>query len=417
MAAAAERLNRVVIVGASLAGLNAAESLRELGHAGELIVIGAEARLPYDRPPLSKQLLSGEWGEDRLPLREAAELEALAVDWRLGRRAASLDLTGRQVRLEDSEPIWFDGLIIATGASPIMPAGSELAGVHTLRAVEDSLAIRADFERGGRVAVVGAGFIGAEVASAARARGLETTLTEALGAPMAAPLGSRLAGFMADLHRDAGVDLRTSARVVEWLGSERVEGLRLESGETIEAATVVVGVGVRPAVGWLANSGLSVGDGVICNQYLQAAAGVYAAGDAARWPNTLLRPFAYAEPQPTMRVEHWTNAVEQGAAAAANLLAESRGEPPTAFSPVPYFWSDQHGLTLMAAGITNPHDEVRIVHGSFAERRFTALYASHGYLSGVVAVAWPRMLRRYQQLIQARTSWPDALSAAQSFNT
>ena len=412
-----EPLKRVVVVGASLAGLNAAETLRDQGFEGELTLIGAEPNLPYDRPPLSKQLLTGEWDVDRLPLRSESELDALRIYWMLGRRAASLDLAARTLRLEDGEQIAFDGLIIATGASPISLPGSELEGVHTLRSEADALRIRADFERGGRVAVVGAGFIGAEVASSARARGLDVALIEALDAPMLGPLGADIAAFMADLHRDAGVDLRTGRRVTEWLGGERVEGVRLDSGEMIEASTVVVGVGVRPTVGWLANSGLSIGDGVICDQYVRAAPGVYAAGDVCRWPNAYLRPFAYAEPQPTMRVEHWTNAVEQGAAAASNLLAESRGEPLTAFSPIPYFWSDQHGLTVMAAGITSPHDAVQVVHGRLAERRFAALYARHGYLSGVVAVAWPRMLRRYQQLIRDHTEWRDALAAARELET
>ena len=179
---------------------------------------------------------------------------------------------------------------------------------------------------------------------------------------------------------------------------------------------MIVGVGVRPTVDWLADSGLSIGDGVICDQFVRAAPGVFAAGDVARWPNANLGPFAYSQPQPTMRVEHWTNAVEQGAAAASNLLAEARGEELTAFSPVPYFWSDQYGLTVMAAGITSPHDEVRVVHGSMAERRFVALYARHGYLAGVVSVSWPRMLRRYQALIRDHTEWNDALAAARELN-
>ena len=411
----AERLERVVVVGASLAGLNAAETLREQGFEGELTLIGAEPSLPYDRPPLSKQLLAGEWDVDRLPLRSESELEGLRIDWRLGRRASGLDLAGRTVRLEDGEQIGFDGLIIATGAAPVVLPGSELEGVHTLRTEADALAIRSDFERGGRVAVVGAGFIGAEVAASARARGLEVVLIEALDAPMLGPLGGEIAGFMADLHRDEGVGLRTGRRVAEWLGGGRFEGLRLDNGDVIEASTAIVGVGVRPTVDWLADSGLSVGDGVICDQYLRAAPGVFAAGDVCRWPNAWQRPFAYAEPQPTMRVEHWTNAVEQGAAAAANLLAESRGEALAAFAPIPYFWSDQHGLTVMAAGITSPHDAVQVVHGSFAERRFAALYGRHGYLTGVVAVSWPRMLRRYQALIAERTEWSDALAAAREF--
>ena len=412
------RLQRIVIVGASLAGLNAAETLRAEGYNREIILIGDEPHDPYDRPPLSKQLLTGEWDTDRLPLRSAEEFADLRLEFLRGRRATALDVSGESVTLDDGERVSFDGLIIANGADPITPPGAtELECVHILRNQTDALRIRADFESaiasGGRIVVIGAGFIGAEVASSARARGLDVTLVEALEAPMIGPLGPELAAWATQLHAQAGVDLRMNTRMERLIGDRSVEAVQLDSGETIPAAAVVIGIGVRPSVGWLQDSALSIGDGVICDQFCRAAPLIYAAGDICRWPNGLFSHFSYHQPNRTMRIEHWTNAIEQGMAAARNLLLEARAEPLEPFSPVPYFWSDQHGKSIMASGLTAPRDEVVVAHGALSERRFAALYGLRGYLSGVVAVGWPRMLRRYQAMIRDQVSWKDALESAQ----
>ena len=406
-------MNSVVIVGASLAGLNAAEALRDEGFVGRITLIGDEPDLPYDRPPLSKQLLTGEWDVDRLPLRSSEEFAALNLEFLIGRSACGLDVANQTVLLDGEERVEYDGLIIATGARVLaLPFGQDLAGVHTLRSRADALRIRDDLEHGGKVVVIGAGFIGAEVASSARASGLDVTMVEALSAPMIGPLGEELAGWAAGLHRDAGVEMRFNAMVSGLVGDERVEAVELADGARIKADTVVVGIGVRPNVQWLADSGLTIGDGVICDQYSRAAPMVYAVGDVARWPNVLFTHFGYDQPQRTMRIEHWTNAVEQGMAAARNLLSESRGEGLEAFAPVPYFWSDQHGLSIMASGITSPREEFRLVHGSLESNRFAAIYGLRGYLTGVVAVGWPRMLRRYQALIREQASWDEALATA-----
>ena len=406
-------MDRVVIVGASLAGLNAAESLRSEGFQGTITLIGDERESPYDRPPLSKQLLTGDWDVDRLPLRSAAEFDELQLEFLNGRTAQALDVAGQQVLLDGDERVDFDGLIIATGARALrLPFGQQLNGVHVLRTQADALRIRDELQPGARVAVIGAGFIGSEVASSARSRGLDVTMIEALSAPMIGPLGEELSGWAAELHAGAGVDLRMNAMVSDLNGDRQVEAVELEDGSRVEADTVVVGIGVRPNVEWLADSGLTTGDGVICDQYCRAAPGIYAAGDVARWPNGLFGPFAYAEPQRTMRIEHWTNAVEQGMTAARNLLLESRGAALEPFSPVPYFWSDQHGLSIMASGITAPRDNFQLVHGTLESNRFAAIYGLRGYLSGVVAVGWPRMLRRYQGMIRDRTTWEEALATA-----
>ena len=406
-------MKRVVIVGASLAGLTAAETLRDERFDGEITLIGDEPEAPYDRPPLSKQLLTGEWDVDRLPLRSDDEFGKLGLEFLGGRTADGLDVDDRIVRLEDGEQVGFDGLIIATGARPLrLPVARELEGVHTLRSQTDALQIRSDLEQAGRAAVIGAGFIGAEVASSARARGVDVTMIEALSAPMIGPLGEELAAWARGLHAEAGVRMRFNTKVLDLIGGSRVEAVELDDGSTIEADTVIVGIGVRPNVEWLQDSGLTIGDGVLCDQNCRAAPMIYAAGDVARWPNELFMHFRYGEPQRTMRIEHWTNAVEQGMAAARNLLLESRGDRPEAFAPVPYFWSDQHGLSIMASGITSPRDEVRVVHGTLQSNRFAAIYGLRGYLTGVVAVGWPRMLRRYQALIREQVSWEEALQTA-----
>ncbi|MCY3571058.1 MAG: FAD-dependent oxidoreductase [Chloroflexi bacterium] len=406
-------MERVVIVGASLAGLNAAEALRDDGFEGRITLIGEEPQRPYDRPPLSKQLLTGEWDTDRLPLRSADEFAQLQLEFLGGRAATGLDVGQQLVALDDGQSVEFDGLVIASGAREIrLPFGRELAGVHALRSQADALRIRDDMEAGGKLAVIGAGFIGAEVASSARARGLEVAMIEALAAPMIGPLGDELADWAADLHLAAGVRLYMRSKVTDLIGSGRVEAVGLEDGSRIAADTVVVGIGVRPNVEWLEGSGLTIGDGVVCDQFCRAAPMIYAAGDIARWPNVLFTHFRYDQPQRTTRIEHWTNAVEQGMAAARNLLLESRGEALEAFAPVPYFWSDQHGLSIMASGVTSPRDEFQLVHGSLESNRFAAIYGLRGHLTGVVAVGWPRMLRRYQALIRRQVSWEEALESA-----
>ena len=399
--------DRVVVVGASLAGLAAVETLRQEGYEGELIAVGAEPVLPYDRPPLSKQVLQGQWDADKAMLRDEAQYDALGVTWQLGRRAIALDVANRSVTVDDGEPLSYDGLVVATGATPRRLPGTpaDLAGIHVLRTLDDCLALRAEFETGSRVCVVGAGFIGAEVAASARLRGLDVTVLEALPAPLARAFPPQLGGACAGLHRDHGVDLRCGVTVAGFEGDGRVSGVRLGDGSVVEADVVVVGVGVVPETGWLESSGLTLDNGVVCDATCATSApDVVAAGDIARWPNNL-----FGE---TMRIEHWSNAVEQGAAAAKRLLA-GPGEAAVDFVPVPYFWSDQYDTKIQFLGRCCPTDDVRIVDGSIDDGRFVALFGRDGRLFGALAFNRPRLLMGYRKLLAAKTSFDDALAYAQ----
>jgi 3-phenylpropionate/trans-cinnamate dioxygenase ferredoxin reductase component len=397
----------IAVVGASLAGLRAAEELRRLGHDGDLVMVGAEPHLPYDRPPLSKELLVGDWEPEQTTLRRQG-FDDLDFDWRLGRRATALDAAGRTLDLDDGDRIEFDGLVIATGSTPrALPDQPAYEGIFMLRTLDDALALRAALERGPRVVVVGAGFIGAEVAAACRRRHLDVTVLEALPSPMVRGLGPVLGDALGALHRDHGVDLRVSAGVdgFEADGSGRVARVLLADGGAVEADVVVVGVGVVPATAWLEGSGLTVDNGVVCDETCLAAPGIVAAGDVARWPN----PVFDGE---LMRLEHWTNAAEQGVVAAQRLLASDEEAEP--FAPVPFVWSDQYDVKIQVAGHVRGDDTMEIVDGSIEERRFVAILGRAGRLVGAVAFSRPRLLMQYRRMVLERTSFDDALASARA---
>ncbi|NNN29955.1 FAD-dependent oxidoreductase [Streptomyces sp. S3(2020)] len=383
-------MNRIVVVGASAAGLAAAETLRREGHAGPLTLVGDEPRAPYDRPPLSKQLLSGEWRPERLDLRTPADLAALGLDLRLGVPATGLDLTERAVRLADGSTVPYDGLIVATGVRPRRLPGE---GAHVLRTLDDALTLRDRLGPGQRLVVVGAGFLGAEAAAVARRLGAEVTVLEPAPVPLAHAVGTEVGRVLSQAHLERGVDLRCGVAVTE----VTEDGVRLASGEVIEADEVLVAVGSLPNTEWLDGSGLSVGDGVVCDEYCEAARNVYAAGDVARWYNPLFGT--------SMRIEHRTNAAEQGMAAARNLLGPQARKP---FAPVPYFWSDQYDMRIQAYGFLRGHDEVAVVEGDLAERRFVALYRTGDRVSGALAVGMPpKAIRQWRQSIVTGAAWND----------
>jgi len=393
----------VTIVGASLAGLRAAETLRREGFDGKVTMIGDEPHLPYDRPPLSKQVLAGEWPIERLALTTAGSLAEISIDIRLSLRATGFDLAGRRLSLSDGSEVDVESMVIATGSRCRRLTGVDhLDGVHVLRGIDDVVALTSDLaDSPSRVVVVGAGFIGSEVAATVATSGIDVTLVESASTPLVRVLGQEIGAVCAELHRDHGVDLRTGVGVAAIEGAKRVESVVLTDGSRVPADVVVVGIGVTPNTEWLTGSGLTINDGVVCDETCCAAPGVVAAGDVARWPN---RRFGEV-----MRVEHWDNAGQQGAHAARRLLAaDGRAEP---FTPVPWFWSDQYDRKIQMAGRVRPDDERRIVTGSFADRRFAVLFSRAGLLTGVVGINRPRHVMRYKSMIEDGVSFRDAVAA------
>lgn len=397
-------MRRIVVVGASLAGWNAATTLRREGFDGTLTMIGGEPERPYDRPPLSKAYLAT-GDEAKVALHGVATSDELAIEWRLGSDATGLDVAGRTVRLADGGEVPFDGLIIATGAQArtldSVPAGP---GVHLLRTLADARALRADLDRRpGPVAVIGAGFIGAEVAATCRQAGREVAIVEAAPVPLTRSVGAEVGEVCAALHRDHGVDVRLGTAVARHDAEAGV--LELTDGSTLSASVVVVGVGVTPCTGWLEGSGLTLGDGVLCDATGLAAPGIVAAGDVARWPNRLYDG-------EVMRVEHWDNAIDMGSFVARRLLAGEAWDPAAVFEPVPWFWSDQYDRKLQMAGRAAGADCTVVVGGTFEERRFVVLYGRAGRLIGAFGMNRPRQIVQSRGLIARRCSWDEALTVA-----
>jgi NADPH-dependent 2,4-dienoyl-CoA reductase/sulfur reductase-like enzyme len=404
-------LDAVTIVGASLAGLSAAETLRNEGFEGRLAVVDAETHTPHDRPPLSKQVLSGAWEPERAVL--AAARADLDLEWYLGRRATALDVAAHAVTLDDGEVLAADAVVIATGATPRrLPSMDGVDGVHVLRTIDDCLAIRGRLDAGAtRVVVVGAGFIGAEVAATCRQLGCDVTILEALPVPLERALGPVMGPLVTDLHRDHGVDVRLGTAVDGPVVGDAgtVTGVRLGVGEVIPADVVVVGIGVVPSTGWLESSGLALADGVVVDAALLAAPGVVAAGDVARFPS---RRFGA-----DLRIEHWENAMQMGPHAARTLLAEAAGEDPTGrppFDPVPWFWSDQYDRKIQLAGRSGADYEVEVVIGSTDERRFVALYGQDGLVRGVLGWNRPRHVMQLRRLVEESVPWADGLAEARA---
>lgn len=405
-------MQHIVVVGASLAGLRTCESLRQEGFTGAITLIGDESEIPYDRPPLSKKVLAGEWEVDRIRLRKPDDLASLDLDLRLGVRATALDTGARSLTLADGSSLPFDGLVIATGASPrLLPGQPSLRGVLALRTLADSLALRELIADGtARVVVIGAGFIGLEAAATARQKGCAVTVLEGGPAPLVRGLGPEIGAAVASVHGRHGVPVRCGVQVAALTddGQGRVTGVRLGDGTVVDADVVLVGIGVAPNTEWLASSGLALRDGIVCDATLcTGVTGIYAAGDCARWPNGLFAPHGDME----MRVEHWTNAAEQGAAAARNMLAVARGEQPQPFESVPFFWSDQFDSRIQYVGRAHGGDDIEIIAGSL-DGDFAALYGWEGRLRGVVGVNMPKRVMPFRALLAARASWDEALAKA-----
>ncbi|MFD7107621.1 NAD(P)/FAD-dependent oxidoreductase [Streptomyces celluloflavus] len=450
----------IAVVGAAAAGLAAVEALRRFGWRGPLTLIGDEPHLPYDRPPLSKQLLHGVWESERLLLRTTEQLDPLGLDLRLGTRATGLDTATRTLTLDSGERLGCAGVIIATGvAARTLPGADRIAGVHTLRTLDDALALRARLAGPGRrLVVVGNGVLGCEAAAVARELGHDVTLVGRDPVPMARTVGAEVGALLAEEHRARGVRLVTGAAdgfettsaegeaaaegaaagTSDAPGGPAVTAVRLTDGTRLPADTVLLAIGSEPAVGWLrGDPALDTTDGLRCDAYCAAAPGIYAAGDVARWDHP-----AHGLP---LRFEHRLNATEQGMAAARNLLAELAEETRAAagtdpatdtaatttadeapapaqerrpFAPVPYFWSDQYDIKIQAYGLTDGADQVETTVLDRAERRTVALFGRGGTAVGVLAAGLPpRQLRALRAVVATPVPWEEARATVRAVTT
>lgn len=392
---AAGHVERLVVVGASLTAIRVAEEARRTGFTGSITLIGQERHAPYDRPPLSKEFLTAAEEPGPPPL---VRLDDLDVTVLAGTRAQALDPRKRVVRTSAGD-VAYDAVVIATGSEPRrLHTGHDLAGVTTLRTLEDARGIRSALHAGAEVVVVGAGFIGGEIASSARARGANVTMVEAAPLPLAGAVGPLVAERLAYLHRENGVDLLTRTKVREISGTGRVEAVHLDDGTSVPADLVVVGIGVEPATAWLRGSGVAISDGVACSPYLESTVpGVYAAGDVARWVN----PWSGR----STRLEHWTSAGDQAAAVVRNILTDAR-QP---CSVTPYFWSEWYGHKIQMLG--EPADEVELVGEGNPSAPFLAQYRYDGQLVGAFSLDRTGPLMRLRGAIQNRQSWEQMLTS------
>jgi len=391
--------DHIIVVGASLAGLRTVEALRREGHPGRITVIGAERNQPYDRPPLSKQFLVDGWDEEKLALGRGA-LDALEATWKLGQRAVRLDPDRLRITLEDGSTVEGDAIVLATGTrARRLPFGRDLENVLELRTLEDARRLRSALDAAPRVVIVGAGFIGMELAASCRQRGLDVSVVEPLEAPLVRGLGPVLGERVARRHREEGVVFHLGVGVEGFEGEGRVSGVRLSTGERLPADLVVVGVGAVPETDWLDGSGLEIDDGVLCDATGRTSReGVFALGDCARWEN----PHYPDRP----RFEHWTSAVEQ-ANVVAKRIVHGEVEP---FAPIPYVWTDQFDLRIAVAGEIREGDEMHVCHGKLEEDRFLALFGRHGKLVAAVGFKRPRPLLACRRKMAEGITFAEAIA-------
>lgn len=373
-------MTRVAVVGAAAGGPATAVGLRRQGFDGLITMIGEEPHLPYDRPPLSKQILTGQWGPEHLPLRPESDIDALDLDLRLGMAATAVDQAARTVTPADGSSVPYDAPIIATGVRPRPFTGEPGGpGVHVPRTQEDAVALRDRLSSGRRLVVIGGGFVGTEVAAAARQRGVDVTVVESEAQPSARIIGREAGRFITGIHRERGVRILTRVKAAGLdAAGDIVSGTRLEDGRLLSADDVLVATGSLPNTDWPRGSGLDIGDGLVCDAYGRCAPGVHAVGDGARWFNPL---FGCA-----MRVEHRTTASEQGIAVARNLLNPATPQP---FAHVSYFWTDQYEVKVQSHGYLLGHEESAVLDGDLAERRALIGYRRGRHLAGVLAIGMP----------------------------
>ena len=378
-----------VIIGANLAGGRAAEALRKGGFDGRLVLIGADPELPYERPPLSKEYLRGEMPKERTFIIKPEVYEDQKIELHLGVEATRVDAKERVVELADGERLQFDRLLLATGGQErrLSVPGSDLEGIYYLRTLADSERIAAELQPGKRLVVIGAGFIGAEVAASARMKGLDVTVLEMADVPLAHIVGEEMGRAYAEIHRDQGVTLVTGEALERFEGSTRVERAVSSSGRAIDCDFVVAGVGIAPATKLAEDAGLAVDNGVVVDEYCETSVpGIFAAGDVANFYHPVL--------DERLRVEHWSNAQRQGQTAAKNMLGQR--EP---YVEIPWFWSDQYDVNIQYVGHAKTWDNM-VVRGDVAGRKYSAFYLKDGRLRATLTINRFKDISPSRQLIR-----------------
>ncbi len=381
-----------LIIGAGIAGGTAAETLRKQGFDGEIHLIGAEPHRPYDRPPLSKEFLSGAKEQEKLYFKTEDFYTEQSIELHLVAEALALDTSSNTVTLSNADALHYDKLLLATGSQVkrLPNPGANLDGVHYLRNIEDSKAIAQSMSGAGRAVIVGAGFIGSEVAAVCKAAGLEVTVLEIQPQPMAHILGAKMGAIYANLHTNRGIDLRLSEGISEIRGQSRAEQVITDKGNTIDCDLVVIGVGISPDTSLAEAAGLDVEGGILIDENCRTSnPNIFAAGDVANWFHPGLGH--------RLRVEHWDNALNQGAAAAKSMLGN-----PEAYAPVLYFWSDQYDLNIQYLGHAAEWDEIA-VRGNPSEEKFSAFYLKDGSVHGALIVNNFRDIRPTRTLIGQKT--------------
>lgn len=389
-------VTRIVIVGAGLSGLRAAEELRRAGFDGDVVLAGGETHLPYDRPPLSKDVIRGD--KDETTLRPAEFFTDNKIDLKLGSPATSVDTAAKTVAFADGSELAYDELVIATGLTPRRITGlPELSGVHVLRSIEEALALRAELAPGKRALIVGAGFIGCELASSMKSHGVEVTLLEPQPTPLASVLGTTVGALVERLHREEGIDVRVGVGLTTLTGDGVVDTAVLGDGSEIAVDVVAIGVGSLPVTDWLADSGVDLDNGVLCDAVGRTnVENVWAIGDVAAWTIGERRK----------RVEHWSNAGDQAKILAGALTGTGDLNAP---AQVPYFWSDQFDLKIQALGTVAATDQVHIVKDD--GRKFVAYYERDGLLAAVVGCGSAGAVMKMRAKIAAGTPIADVLES------
>ncbi|MDI6909352.1 FAD/NAD(P)-binding oxidoreductase [Nocardioides sp.] len=396
-----EMPDRVVVVGSSVGGIRAAQGLRAQGLTGQVVVVGSEKAAPYDKPPLSKQLLSGEWNLEDIALVSVEELQDAGIELRLGVAARGVDVANRTLALADGTTLAYDALVIATGVRPRTLSAPRTVPLHTVRELADVSALRAALDSGGGLVVVGGGFIGAEIASTAAGLGVPTSIVEALPAPFSRVLGDEVGGILARLHAENDVEVVSGTGVVALRrGPTGLTEVELGDGRVLSAGAVAVGIGCVPNTEWLAGSGIPVSDGVSTDEFSRVldVPGVYAIGDVAHWHDVRTGT--------SRRVEHWTHAFQQAQLVAHNLVHPDDLQAQTR---APYFWSDQHGVKIQMVGRRGPADAVDVVwRDSPGGPRPVALYSDSGRFTGGVTFGAP------QVSVRLRRAWEDGVTLTEA---